>query len=307
MAAMGTTVMAAPDTVTIQKDLTKDANTYTPDATYTFTITPADGETDGSVYEGIAGGVTSSVEIPTENPNEGIGSEKVTVGTGTISVVPETFTHPGVYHYTVTENDTTYEGITKDETSKDLYVYITVNEETGELVYEGCTFGREDAAGKDTGIFTNDYANGTNDLTVTKNVTGNQGDRNKAFTFTAKVTGQDGEKYYVTFSDGTAAQTITSGGSLEFKLSNDESATIHGLSANDTYEIVEKDANSDGYTTTVEGNDKGTISADTTVTYTNDKKATTPTGIVTDVAPYVIMVAAAVILGFAFLRKRSYK
>ena len=39
---------------------------------------------------------------------------------------------------------------------------------------------------------------------------------------------------------------------------------------------------------------------------TNTKDATPPMGIVMDIAPYAIMVAAAFILSFAFLRVRHY-
>lgn len=310
MAAMGTTAMAqttAPESLTIKKQLTKDADTYTPDATYTFTVSPAAGN-GTNIYEGVAGGVTETVSIKTENANSGIGETTVDIGTGKITVNAEVFEHPGIYHYTVSENTPDYEGITKDGNTKDLYVYI-ISEEDGKLSFDGCSFSLEGGEGKDTGIFTNDYAAGASDLTVKKVVKGNQGDRSKEFSFTVTVTDEDqsGEQYYITFSDGTDAKTITSKGSATFTLSNNETATIHGLSVNDTYTVAENDANADGYTTTVDGSESGTISGDTTVTYTNYKNATTPTGIVTDVAPYVIMVAAAVILGFAFLRKRSYK
>ena len=309
MAAMGTTAMAgttAPESLIIKKQLTKDADTYTPDATYTFAVSPAAGN-GTNIYEGIAGGVTEIVSIKTENANSGIGSTTVDIGTGTITVDADVFDHPGIYHYTVSENDSNYEGVTKDNSTKDLYVYI-VSDEEGNLSFDGCSFGLDGGEGKDTGVFTNDYAAGASDLIVKKVVTGNQGDRSKEFSFTVTVTDEDqtGEQYYITFSDGTKAETITSTGSATFTLSNNETATIHGLSKNDTYTVVENDKDKDGYTTTVDGKESGTISADTTVTYTNHKEATTPTGIVTDIAPYVIMVAAAVVLGFAFLRKRSY-
>lgn len=50
---------------------------------------------------------------------------------------------------------------------------------------------------KGEGVFTNDYSSQHNtlkDLTVKKEVTGNQGNRNKDFKFTIKVDGAAGEQ-----------------------------------------------------------------------------------------------------------------
>ena len=101
----------------------------------------------------------------------------------------------------------------------------------------------------------------------------------------------------VTLATGKDSQTIT--------LKDGQSATIHGLSATDTYSVEEVDYTKDGYTTTVDGAKSGSISADTTVTFTNHKEATAPTGIMLNIAPYVLMVAVAAVLAVVFLRKRN--
>lgn len=105
-------------------------------------------------------------------------------------------------------------------------------------------------------------------LTVSKTVTGDGGDTNKAFTFTVKagaygnyglLNGTFGDMEFV---DGVATFTLKSG----------ESKTAKDIPAGITYEVTEAEANKDGYTTTSTG-EKGTIpTRDTAVAkFTNDK------------------------------------
>ena len=92
-------------------------------------------------------------------------------------------------------------------------------------------------------------------------------------------------------------------------MKNGESVIIYGLSEDDEYTVTETDYTADGYTTTIDGTEgrekSGTISADTNVAFVNTKNATTPTGIVMNIAPYVLMVAVAAVLAVVFLRKRN--
>ena len=53
-----------------------------------------------------------------------------------------------------------------------------------------------------------------------------------------------------------------------------------------------------------DGQTNGTISADATVKYENSKNATTPTGVIMNVAPYALMVVIAVAGVAVFMRKR---
>ncbi|HIS51575.1 MAG TPA: hypothetical protein IAC15_02395 [Candidatus Onthomonas avicola] len=74
--------------------------------------------------------------------------------------------------------------------------------------------------------------------------------------------------------------------------------------------MTETDGVSQGYTVTdtVGANDgvvSGNVIADETVeSITNTKSASTPTGIVTDIAPYALMVVVAVAALVLFLGKR---
>lgn len=309
MMAMGTTVFAEqsePKNVTITKEITKDANDYAPATTFEFQITPGtavdasegqdaiySGPTGGAYFQDGAGKITSTPDI------SDIGETTTTVGTTTISIDSTKFTAPGIYRYNVTEISGTYDGITYSEETKYFDVYVN----SSNVVYAWTFTDATAANGKDDGVFINDYTE-IYDVTITKKVTGNQGDKSKEFDFPIRVTGAENEEFYVTFSDGRDAITLTTE-SQTIKLKDGQTATIHGLSATDTYSVEEADYTKDGYTTTVEGAKSGSINKDTSVIFTNNKQATTPTGIMMNVAPYVLMVAVAAVLAVVFLRRKN--
>ena len=96
----------------------------------------------------------------------------------------------------------------------------------------------------------------TSNLKVTKTVSGNQGDKNKAFTFIVTLDKPiDGEYGEMDFTNGIAAFTLKHG----------ESKTASGLPADIRYTVAEKEANQDGYTTSHTG-ETGTIASGETAT-----------------------------------------
>ncbi len=106
----------------------------------------------------------------------------------------------------------------------------------------------------------------TGSLTVSKVVAGDAGDTNKDFSFTVKlgddtITGNYGD---MTFTDGTAT----------FTLKHNEQKTAAGLPAGISYEVTEREADQDGYTTTATGA-IGSIVKDQTSTaaFTNTKNS----------------------------------
>ena len=310
MVAMGTTVFAdgnEPKNVTITKEITKDADDYAPATTFEFQITSGS-EVDASegqdaIYAGPVGGAyfaEGAGEITSTPSASNIGQTTTTVGTTTISIDESKFTAPGIYRYNVSEVAGTYEGITYSTETKYFDVYVNSSNKVYAYTFTDAV--AED--GKDDGVFTNDYT-GIYDVTITKKVTGNQGDKSKAFNFTIDASGADGEKFYVTYGDG---ETVTLGADEDAKiiaLKDGQSATIHGLSVTDTYSVEEADYTKDGYETTVTGAKSGSISEDTPVLFTNNKDASTPTGIMMNVAPYVLMVAVAAVLAVVFLRRKN--
>lgn len=225
----------------------------------------------------------------------------------------------------------------------DRYIDVTVANEmnegkpTGKLVITGYTMLASDAAltyNSDTreysyeGINSNAKNKGyedatytTYDLTLDKVVAGNMGSQNETFYFTINFTdGDENEK----FSYGNKEYTFDQSGNVS--ISNieltdaAEPIRITGLPSDVKYTIVENIEQSKGYetTATVNGTDATVTPADSTqtvaeqnksqstdaVVVTNTKTAVSPTGIVMNVAPYVLLVVVAAAGCFVFLRKR---
>lgn len=135
-------------------------------------------------------------------------NQKYAKQTSTVDFSKVTFSEPGVYRYKVTENNTDEKGITKDSTPRFLDVYVESGD-TGTLSIKGYVFHtasetqKKDGtnpAGKNKG-FTNTYT--TQDLTLTKTVTGNQGFRDQYFKFHVDITDLDGgARLFLTDKDG---------------------------------------------------------------------------------------------------------
>lgn len=304
------------------KKVTTDGNTYAPATQFTFSVeaaTAADGETyqNVPVYSGVTGGVTiTNPDVFT--PGAGATVAKAYTKDGTFNfITTNTFTKPGIYKYTVTEDNGNYDGITYDRTARTLYVYVRNASAGGYEVYGAVLVkAGTDSQGNPTTTkndpFINDYD--THDVTITKNITGLQADKNREFKFTVQVTGQDNEIYkMVVTKDGqeTEQKLVSKAAAVEVSLGDGDSIHIYGLSNTDTYTVTETEANTDGYTTKIDGVEtstgvkSGSVTADnTSVVYENNREASTPTGVIMNIAPYVLMVALAGGIAFFFLRRR---
>lgn len=151
-------------------------------------------------------------------------------------------------------------------------------------------------------------------LTVSKTVSGNMGDRNRAFDFTVQVKDSKGVQVDV---DGDYGDIVVKNG--QFKLKHDQSLVIPELPYGVTCTVTESIPEEEGYTTTVKLN-KGEEMNSKTVTvenmdtaavidFTNTKGFNVPTGIFTDRLPYLVMLAMAAIglTGFGRSRRRVKK
>ena len=325
---------------TITKQITKESNIYAPKTTFKFTVAPGTavpaGENQEAIYAGPANGVTLDKDVIASVPADSdIGNEKITVGTTKLNVNESVFTKgedakPGIFRYVVSEVATdkdgnVYEGVAYTTEQKYFDVYVT-SDDVGNLEVSSYLFvDKTDSKSKDGGVFTNDYSSRHDtlkDLTVKKEVTGNQGNRNKDFKFTIKVDGAAGEQYYVTFSDGKAPTTLVSGEAKTITLKDNETAKIFGLSETDEYTVTEASYADDGYTTTIDNEEKltatGTIKKDTearttaangdkNITVVNDKTTNSPTGIFLHVAPYIALIGAAIASSLLFFRRKRAK
>ncbi len=119
-------------------------------------------------------------------------------------------------------------------------------------------------------VFTNTRNDGS--LNLLKLVTGNAGEKDRAFTFTVRFywNGVEDENTYDYVGNGVPDGTITSGD--EIQLAHGQSITIKGVPEGTWYEVEEDEADEDGYITTAE-REEGVIQIEgpQTVVFTNSK------------------------------------
>lgn len=256
---------------------------------------------------------------------------------GSMNVNANAFTKPGVYHYVVTETTGTYEGIDYSKESYDVYVYVVNANAAGTELKVNAVIAFKGDTKQQAITFTNDYGkdnDGTHDVLVKKVVNGTLANMNDTFSFTVKVKGATGEYYKVVYTQkGVEKTTFVAEGDTGITvdgIGNNDTIRIYGLSKTDTYTVTENDGVSQGYTvtdtddnsadgtvtgnattdvvetTTTVDNEEVTV-ATPTATITNTKTASTPTGIMMDIAPYAVLVVIAAAGCFIFLRKRHAK
>lgn len=339
------TAVAGPSEVKIKSYLVigKDANI--PAATFTYDVEAGpEQDADATQNKGrIEAGINPesvTVQDAVFIAGEGTTAGNVTAG-GTIApsddykyAVKEikanfsgvSFTAPGVYRYViddVTTNPAT--GVTCD--TNQYYIDIEVQSDADGKLSIG-DVGFNNGTTKVT-AFVNTFA--STSLTLQKEVTGNQGDRNKYFAFEVMLDDAPANSVYnVTYpatdnyttdgantgnitvsADGTATKTVY--------LKDGQNIIINGLTAGTKYTITETDYTAEGYTTTNtkntgDGADGKTTTEQTmgstadTVTFTNNKEGSVPTGILLDTAPYIVLVAlvgVGLIALFATKKRRS--
>lgn len=339
-----TTVRPENFVTEITKIINKRENVYAPNATFKF-VASAGSEISGA---NLNGGTIPSItisnngELASSPTDESLSATAYEVGKLTVTA-DGTYPAPGKYRYTITEEgaqEGNAEGITYDTTPRNFDVIVaSVNQGTAEAPdYKNeivaATFVTADGLSKDWGKIWNGYGfvpgsenpdpnDEVNDLTITKVVAGNQGNKSEDFTFSIKVTDEDNnsEKYYVMYNTNNGTKrdnfTLTSGETGKtVTLKHGESVTITGLSKSDKYLVTEVLDEKENYTTTVKiggadpingltTNEQVMGAANTTITVTNTKDVTTPTGIVLSFAPYILLVALAGVFGVLFLRRRK--
>ena len=275
--------------------------------------------------------------------------KKYALKTATLDFTKVQFTEPGVYRYIITESGTN-QAITNDaDLTRVLDVYV--NDATGEdgamkltiagyvlhasedEITSGDNLGTTDTnpEGKSQG-FTNSYD--TSDLTLRKQVEGNQASRDKYFEFTLNIDkAQSNTKYDVVIDEADAtsksnAATIEANAgkanvtsittdengkaTQKFYLQHGQQVTVQGIAKDTTYALTEttEDYKSTANTaakpvvTIKTGTDSaevnGTIaSKDLTTGYLNTRAGVIPTGVMMTVAPF----AAVTLLGAAGMVK----
>ncbi|MCC8128061.1 MAG: hypothetical protein LIO92_11820 [Clostridiales bacterium] len=352
--------------VAIKKIVATDGKTYQPNTNFeyeislgdggTYTVTDANGDTQSlSVNEGLVGGLSLAesnfADYTYDNDTDGVtldatGSYEKS---STITVNASVFAGatPGIYHYTVIEkssaNTTGYEdysGVTYDDTTYDVYVYVLNNGGTSNYIGY-VVVAKESVSGdsvtytKSDLTFTNDYGadstddGSTHDLTIEKALAGTLQDATDPFTVTVAVkTGAsgNGQYYQIILVDGegntvtgtdVADYVVDGGNAVSLTIKKGYKITINGLTEDAVVTVTE--TNTSGYTasydvTSADGMTQdesdstilsGSITKDEAkATLTNTKDATTPTGIILNFAPYILLVAFAGVFAVLFLGKK---
>jgi len=265
---------------------------------------------DGVVTKG---GATTAPALGTITGYEfAAGAATASGAKGDITInLPENYTAPGVYEYTLKETVGSNAGVTYRDSNKTIKLVVTVvSDDAGKLYrYAGIHTETSDSDEK-SDEFGNTYS--ANSLTLTKKVQGNGADRNKHFEFVIKLTGENGktyaEKYDITGNAGfdatKSASSIAVGGEAHVWLKNDGTATIANLPKDVQWEVTEVGAALDAesskvmngeYEVTVPADANGTVSvaenADNDVVFTNKSTVNVDTGVILDNAPYILMLA----------------
>ncbi|MFR5853558.1 MAG: InlB B-repeat-containing protein [Lachnospiraceae bacterium] len=146
-------------------------------------------------------------------------------------------------------------------------------------------------------------------LTVTKTVTGNFGDKSKAFQFSMQV---DGGNSFKLTANGTALANGSQSDYI-FSLKHGENIVIEGMPVGK--KIVLAETNAEQYTVsfndTVETNrnyvnEKG-LTADTEIKVENDRNTPPDTGVFVDSLPYILIIACVAGVAALFLIRRRKK
>lgn len=315
-------------TTTIVKNLVVDSDANIPDVSFSFQIrrgTPQDATaTTVEILNSFTGassiGIAEFSNADTANTIPGLPSDadpthptagkKYAQKQITVSFQNTTFTKPGVYRYVIEETNNHLPGVTYDTTLLRYLDVFVVSDENNVLSVDSYVL-RDNASdiskngdyvtnpGEKSAGYTNVLTQ--HDFTFNKTISGNQGDKNKRFTFTLNIQGANPGVYPLVTNDVTGSPTyitVENNGTLTttFSLTNGSSVQILGLNqgASCTVSEAEEDYTAsyviDGGSS-VAGNNSGSITlanSDHTVAFTNTRTGIIPTGIIISIAPYAI-------------------
>ena len=278
------------------------------------------GDSDGNV-------VFSGNESTTAGPLTGVATATQKYASHDIIVdfTSVYFAEPGVYRYILTETAASAGSAVSNDAvaTRTIDVYVEDNNGTLEVtkyaVYSGTVTDGAPASGTDTGTKSSMYVNSmdTKNLSVSKTVSGNQGSKDQYFAITVALTGlTEGDVVNVNMTGaetapiantatsysaetmGTAnnVSTLTADAQGEishvFYLKHNQTVAITGIPTGKNYTVIETDPAA-GYTKSGEVSTATALNADATVTITNSRSGTVPTGVIMKVLPYAVLFAIA--------------
>lgn len=307
-------------TVTLTKEYTlTNPGTTSPAENFTFTVPVCTNVADGGIVNGVV--VTKNTAptfrddcwSPISYASGDAGKTENMTKTATLTL--PVFQAVGKYTYTFSEVDNNTAGVSYREGTMSLIIDVIQGENNKVRVAH---VHAESSTGTKTAIFTNTYSAGS--LSVTKNVTGIMGDREKEFTVKVTFNAPAGDtvREAITYRDGTVDNTIAANwaGSkeVEITLKHGETVTFTNIPYGVTYDVVENNYTAEadgGYDAATyafsDDTNKKIDSASDTVTITNNKGGTPDTGITLDSLPFVLILAvcAGAVVLFVIKRRNS--
>ena len=325
----GTTTTAGPSITKTYTTSGTATNVY-PTETLEFTVTPG-----AATYPVVTVGTNNTFDV------DG------TKATYTIPVtVPDAseYGSAGKYHYEVVETTSQTapsQGVEYDIATifnVDVYVYYAPTTDGDDaattaltkevVIYSGEETSENATKAAKTDSFKNDYSVGA--LTVSKEITGNLSDPNKAFSITVTLTAENQVNSDITIDDSNATSVTgeTAKGwkekTITFTATGGQSITIGNIPTGVKYTVEETDIdrivtdntdsqmaavnNPKAYFVSGEVTDEEIGAAKAEVTITNTKDITIPPGVALDTLPYVLIMAVAAIgaVTLVIRKRREY-
>ena len=239
-----------------------------------------------------------------------------------------TFTKPGVYRFVINETNNNLPGVSYDsKPTRYLDVFVVADENN---VLSVDSYVPRDAATDigtngeyvvTPGVKSSSYTNSLTqyDFDFSKTISGNQGDKNKRFTFTLSITGANPGTYPIVtnnVTDNPTSITVGANGTANgtYSLTNGSTVKVIGLNKGAICTVTE---DPDDYTAThsldgaeaVSGESSGAVTladSDHSVAFTNTRKGIIPTGVIMTIAPFAIGICGfgAIIIFIISRRKR---
>ena len=332
----------------IVKNLVVDDDANIPNITFSYTIrrgTPQDATaTTIEILESPLGGgsigtaafsnadTASTINgLPTDaDPSNPTAGKKYAQKSVSIDFPVGTFTKPGVYRFVINETNSNLPGVTYDSNpTRYLDVFVVANDNNelsvnGYVLRDAATdIGTNGEYVEDPDVKSSGYTNSLTqyDFDFSKTISGNQGDKNKRFNFTLKITDANPGVYPVItngVTDNPTSITVGADGTATkvYSLTNGSTVKVVGLNAGAVCTVTE---NPDDYTATysldggdaVSGADSSdvTLDRDHSVAFTNTRNGIIPTGIIMTIAPFAIGIC---VFGAVFIfiicrkKRRSY-
>ncbi len=278
----------------------------------------------GDYYEVDASSYRTVNSEPTADPvhfssDESYGEAKKLTKEFFVNLRGTKFNEVGIYRYKVTEIDPKVARVSADDKVIYIDVYVT-RSANGRLTINTIVHSE---SGAKTAAFENLY--GAYDITISKTVSGNQGNTSKYFKFTVKLELDgvallpgDAAAFTVDLSnaeadpetnratkysemhnpDSVTFDELNEG--VDFYLKDGQSVKIIGLPGGVSYSVTE---DAENYTSSAPNGFTGTLDENLVCAFDNSRNVDLPTGVVLSVLPGAALLAAGA-LGFTATRRK---